>query len=218
MTALTDHITVVKSWIDDLNPSDALVESWVRIAEERCNNELRTLQQIVRDYATFDDNCAVYPPDWLENVYVKLKSGRPFLYVTPHAYWNLAAEPQRTLQVTDPTGVPPYPGPGGQMVYTTIGETLFVLPNINPELLTQIEIGYFRKIQPLGNTMDPVFVRFPSILLNCTLAAGAPYLIEDERLATFATLATAGIAKANDAAQNARWSGSPLTPVVKGFG
>jgi hypothetical protein len=218
MTALTDFYATVRAWVDDVNPSDALIESWIRLAEERINNELRSLEQVVRDYATFDDNCAVYPPDWLENVYVKMQGGRTFLYITPHAYWDMAAEPQTVLQVVDPTAPKPYPGAGGQMVYTTIGNTLFILPNINPELLTKIEIAYFRKIVPLGDTLDPVFARYPSILLNCTLAAAAPYLIEDERLQTFATLATAGIAKANDASQNARWSGSPLTPVVRGFG
>lgn len=216
MSALLDYMPIVRAWVDDMNPSDALIESWIRIAEERLNNELRTLEQVTRFYATFSDNCASYPADWLENIYVKVKGGKPFLYVTPHAYWNLNAEPQPTLQVVDPTGASPYPGIIGQMVYTTIGRTLFLLPNINPELLTNIEIGYFRAIDPLDEFADPVMTRYPSIYLNCTLAAAAPYLVEDERLSTFAALATAGIAKANDAAQNARWSGSPLTPVVKG--
>jgi hypothetical protein len=43
-------------------------------------------------------------------------------------------------------------------------------------------------------------------------------LVEDERLSTFAALATAGIAKANDQAKAARFSGSPLLPRVRGFG
>jgi len=218
MSALTDYFPIVRSWVDDANPSDTLIESWIRLAEERINNELRSKEQITVDYATMDDNCVVLPADWLEHVYVRVQGGKPFHYVTPDTYWTMAAGPTRPLQVVDPTNPPTWPGCPDDMVYTTIGTTLFVLPPINPDNLTKVEIGYFRAIVPLGTDMDPVMVRYPSILLNCTLAAGAPYLIEDERLQTFATLATAGIVKANQAAEAARWSGSPLTPRVRSFG
>lgn len=218
MTALTDFCQIVRDWIDDTDPSDALIQTWVRDAEERLNNELRCDLQMVRTTATMDDNCVVYPPDWLEVVYVKLVGGMPFTYITPDAYWREGAEPQRTLMVNDPGSMPAYPSPGGTMVYTTFGRTLFVLPNIDPAALTKIEVGYFRTIAPMGDTADPIYARYPSIYRNCTLAAGAPYLVEDERLSTWAALATAGIAKANDAAKAGRWSGSPITPRIKGFG
>lgn len=219
MSALTDYFPVIRTWIDDVNPSDDVLTQGVRLAEERINNELRSLEQVTRGSATFDDNCAPYPDDWLEVIYVRLlDQGNIFRYITPDAYWQFNAQPQVRLQQPDPTGAAPWPAPGSQQVYTNIGRTLFVLPRIDPDLLTKIEVGYFRKIAPLGETMDPVMQRYPSILLNCTLAAIAPYLVEDERLNTFAALATAGIAKANDQAAAGRWGGSPMVPVVKGFG
>jgi hypothetical protein len=216
MTALTDFCTVVRAWVDDVNPDDTMITSWIRMAEERLNNELRSNEQIVRDYATFDDNCAVLPDDWLEVLYVR--SGNVFRYVTPDAYWQTAAQPTRELEIADPTGAAPWPPPGAQKIYTIIGRTLFVLPNIDPAALTKIEVGYYRALAPLGDTMDPVLSRYPSLLLNCTLSAAAPYLVEDDRLSTFAALATAGIEKVNNSANSGRWSGSPLTPMIKGFG
>ncbi len=218
MSALTDYYATIRSWVDDANPPDALIDSWIRIAEERINNELRVNEMIDRDYTTMEDNCVVMPPEWLEVIYVRAKGGTVFRYVTPDSYWQLQATPQVTLQVQDPNSANPWPPPGSKQVYTIIGRTLFVLPNINPDLLTQIEAGIYRRIQPMGDTVDPVVAAYPSIMLNCTLAASSTYLIEDERLSTFATLATAGIAKANDQAKAGRWSGSPLTPVVRGFG
>ena len=217
MTYLTDYITRVKVWIDDEDVADATVIEWIRDAEERMNNELRTVEQIRRDYATFDDDCAALPPDWQEHIYVRVKGGTPFDYITPHDYWNH----RKTAlygPLPDPTGGEVYPWPGKKQLYTTVGKTLFVWPPIDPEALTQIEMAYFRQISPLSETKDVVFDRYPSIYRNCTLTAAAPYLIEDERIQSFAALATAGIEKANDATKAGRWSGSPLPPRIRGFG
>ena len=217
MTILTDFYTEIREWIDDQDPTDALVDSWVRIAESRINDELRSTEQITRTYATFDDNCSIMPADWLEHIYVRVKGGRPFDYITPHDYWDLRPPPTYSPQ-PDPLGVERYPWPGKKMLYTTIGTTLFVWPPIDPEALTQVEICYFRAIQPLGTQADVVFTRYHNIYLNCALSAAAPYLVEDDRLTTFASLATAGIQKANDMARSSRWSGSPIAPRIRGFG
>lgn len=217
MSDLTDFIATIKRWIDDEDEySDEVVTEWIRDAEERLNNELRTNEQVVRNYATFDDNCAELPPDWLEHIYVRLKGGTPFHYCTPDEYWTFARPSPGVAP--DLSSGEVYPWPGEDMRYTTIGLTLFVWPPIDPEALTQVEIAYYRKIIPIGATHDPVFDRYPSIYRNCTLTAAAPYLVEDERIQTWAGLATAGITKANEQAKKARWSGSPLLAKKRSFG
>lgn len=198
MTALSDFVATVKSWIDDFNPSDALVTSWVRIAEERMNNELRVDEMIVRASATFDDNCSVLPDDWLKTLYVMPQGCAPYRFVSNVAYFDEASESAR--------------------IYTNVGRTLFVWPPVDPEALTKFDVGYYAKVPPLGNEPNAIMTRYPSVYLNCTLAAGAPYLIEDDRLQTFAALATAGIKMANDQAIAARFSGSPLTHKRRSFG
>jgi hypothetical protein len=219
MSYLSDYCKTIRSWIDDESEySDDVVTQWVRDGEERMNNELRAVEQVAREYATFDDNCAALPDDWLELIYVRHHGGSVFRYVTPDAYWQFAAEPQTSLQQPDPTGASPWPAPGAQRIYTIIGKTLFILPAVNPELLTKIEVCYFRAVTPLGDAKDAVFDRYPAVYRNCVLSSAAPYLIEDERLTLWATLATAAITKANERMQQGRWSGSPLAPVVRGFG
>ena len=217
MTALSDYCNEVRDWIDDTDPSDALITTWVRDAEERINNELRTDIQTVRTYATFDDDCVKLPDDWLEFLYVRYKGGRPFEFITNHDYWELrpnylygTSPPPNTSGETNYTQ--------GKALYTIIGRTLFVWPPIDPNALTQVEIAYYRKVVPLGANIDPVQVRYPTVYRYCTLSAAAPYLIEDDRLQIFASLATAGIQKANDASKQARHSGSPIAPRIRGFG
>jgi hypothetical protein len=216
MAALTDFITVVKAWVDDLNPTDALITSWVRIGEERMNNELRVDEMIVREYATFDDDCAVLPADWLKTIYVKPQGGRAFTFVSNKGYFD-GMPGQPALVAAPPGGFAPYP-PTGHGYYTNVGRTIFVWPPVDPDALTKFDIAYYAKVPPLGDTSNDVMDRFPSLYLNCTLAAGAPYLIEDDRLNTFAALATAGIKMANDQAVGARFSGSPIVPVKRSFG
>jgi hypothetical protein len=201
MSDLTDFLPTSSDGRDEDEYSDEVVTEWIRDGEERLNNELRVNEMIVREYATFDDNCAVLPADWLEHIYVRLKGGKPFHFCTPDEYWELPPASESLEQR-----------------YTTIGLTLFIWPPVDPDALTQVEIAYFRKITPIGDTRDAVFDRFPSIYRNVTLTAAAPYLIEDERLQTWAGLATAGITKANDAAHKARWSGSPLLARKRSFG
>jgi hypothetical protein len=216
MTALTDYCARIRAWIDDEDPSDATVTEWIRDAEERMNNELRSTEQVQRVSATFDDDCAPLPLDWLELIYVRLKGGPPFSYITPQEYWAYDHANSRLTLVPDPQEI--YPTRRGHYVYTIIGNTLFVKPSIDPNALTQVEICYYRMVAPLGTSADVVLARYPSIYRNCTLAASAPYLVEDERLQTWAALATAGLKQANDASRIARWSGGPLTPVVRSFG
>ena len=217
MSALSDYCALVRRWIDDEDEyDDATVTEWIRDAEERMNNELRAVEQVVRGYATFDDECATLPVDWLEHIYVRLKGGAPFDYITPHDYWDHRKRHDGPTVVNTSGEVSPWPGK--KQLYTTIGNTLFVWPPIDPEALTQIEICYFRGIRPMGDNADPILDRYPAIYRYCTLTAAAPYLVEDERLQTWAGMATAAIQKANEATRAGRWSGSPLPPRVRGFG
>lgn len=215
MTTLPEYCTKIRRWIDDDEPTDDVITEWVRDAEERINNELRTTEQVVRDQATMDDNCIILPENWIETLYVRLPGGKPFNFVTNDSYWKLT--PPVTLVQVDPGVAASYPGLR-RTHYTQIGNTLFVWPPIDPEALTKVELAYYRKVKPLDIDSDPLMVRYPSIYRNCTLAAGAPYLIEDERLSTWISMATASIQKANDRSKLARHSGSPIAPMIRSFG
>jgi hypothetical protein len=218
MSYLTDYCATIRRWIDDEGEySDTVVTEWIRDGEERMNNELRSVEQISREYATFDDNCSPLPPDWLEMIYVRPQGGTPLDYITPHDYWGERPAPSFVTVPVNTGEVLPFPY-GRKGLYTIIGQTLFVWPTIDPNAMTKIEVTYFRKLVPLGDKKDVVFDRYPALYRNCVLTAAAPYAFEDERTQTFAALATAGIEKTNNAAMSGRWSGSPIAPRIRGFG
>ena len=217
MSYLSEYCTVVRSWIDDEDISDDVIETWVRDAEERINNELRVDIMIQRTQATFDDQCAELPPDCLEVLYLKYAGGRPLTFIVNQAYWDLT-DPDGVTPTLDPKVVYDPLGHRRKAVYTIVGRTLFILPGFSEESKPTMTLGYYQQIQPLGDFKSGVFDRFPAIYRNCTLAAGAPYLMEDERVPTWAGLATALIEKANAAHKRARFGGSPITPVIRGFG
>jgi hypothetical protein len=164
------------------------------------NNELRVDEMIVREYATFDDNCALLPEDWLKTLYVRPQGGNAYTFISNKAYFDGLADPS-------------VPGR-----YTNVGRTLFVWPPVDPEALLKIEVAYYAKVPPLGEIETAIKQRYPGLYLHATLAAGAPYLVEDERLSTFSALATAAIKMANDQAIAARFSGSPIRGSRRSFG
>ena len=91
MSALTDFITVLKGWVNRSDISETVVTSWIRMGEERINNELLYKDMLSRERAVFADNCSPLPLDWKKVEYVKyvrnpasnilqIKRGRPFDY------------------------------------------------------------------------------------------------------------------------------------------
>ena len=46
MSYLTEYIARVRKWVDDEDLDDETITEWIRDAEERMNNELRTVEQI----------------------------------------------------------------------------------------------------------------------------------------------------------------------------
>ena len=154
---VTDFLGLLKQWVDDEDLSDELLLSWVAMAEERFNNELRIREMVRTVGVMLADQCVPLPTDFLEIVSVRYSNnGLPLRYISPDEYWRIrsASEfylsgPQTTaITYLDPvTGKPlgplprqpafiDYPGRGGpelplaRNAYTLIGNTLFVHPTV----------------------------------------------------------------------------------------
>ncbi len=154
---VTDFLGLLKQWVDDEDLSDELLLSWVAMAEERFNNELRSRDMVRSVAVMLADQCIPLPDDFLEIVSVRYSNnGLPLRYISPDEYWRIrsASEfylsgPQTTaITYLDPaTGAPigplprqpafiDYPGSSGPRLplarnaYTLIGNTLFVHPTV----------------------------------------------------------------------------------------
>ena len=147
----------LQEWVDDLDISDEMLMSWIAMAEERFNNELRCLEMVVNRAVMLADQCVPLPDDWLEIISCRdADSHLPLRYVSSDEYFRMrsAAEyylsgPQTTaITYLDPaTGAPlgplprqpafiDYPGRSGSRLplarncYTYLGRTLYVHPTV----------------------------------------------------------------------------------------
>src|SRR5215204_64018 len=155
---VTTFLESLKQWTDDFDLEDDMLLSWVAMAEERFNNELRAREMVQIRGIQLADQCTPLPADFLEIISVRyLDGGLPLRYVSPDEFWRIRSAneyylsgPQTTAityldpQTGQPLGPLPrqpafvdYPGRSGPQlplarnVYTLIGHTLFVHPTVN---------------------------------------------------------------------------------------
>jgi hypothetical protein len=85
VTDFADFKTTIAEWANRQDWSDALVTSFVRMAEQKLNAELRVDSMIQFDEALVINRCAAMPPDWLQMDLVRLGLTAPS---PPAAYWG----------------------------------------------------------------------------------------------------------------------------------
>jgi hypothetical protein len=212
MSALTDFVTTLKGWVNRTDLADAVVVSWIRMGEERINNELLYKDMLTRERATFLDNCSPLPPDWKKVEYVKyvrdpnstntkIKYGRGFDFVSKDEYWRRLG------------GEGPYTG---APCYTIIGNDLFVTGDVDSDGV-DIEIGVYRKVPPLDGA-NWLYNNHIGLYTFASLAASAPWLMEDERMGIWESKAQAFIMQMNETHLTDKTGGSPMKMKRKSFG
>ena len=200
MTVLQDQIKLVAEWTNVKNLSDAMVTSWIRLFEERLNDELRVqemLKTVEIDYLV----ALPFPEDCLEIENMRIVGGRNF-------------EVSSTADFRDSTrgtyrGVP---------VFSVIGQTIH--SNYGAEYIpsNKVELTYYARVQPLENAYFPLYNNFPSLYVFGPLTFSAPFLQEDERLTVWGAFVNTRIQAANAAWQTRKLSGGKLHRQRRGFG
>jgi hypothetical protein len=171
------------------------------MAEEEFNNRIRYKDMIEREEATLLDNCVVLPDYWLDIETIKFVGGK-FLDYVPREEYNRKLDSQSEN---------PY--------YTIVGNTLFVAPAVDADLGTTIELALYTKIEPLGEDSNWLLDNHPSVYIYTTLKHAAPFLDEDERLGTWATLSDNAINAMNESWRRMKYaSGKPLRMKIRSFG
>lgn len=228
MTALGDLIVQLRSTINRSDIPDATVISWVRMAEERFNDELRCKEMMGSQSMTLTVDHVSLPPNWIEtdcihyvasannlspyldssgNLVYRVNSdimyGRAIRYCTNDEYASVGNDPNH----------PNHWSSG----YTIIGDQLYITPAPDPTLGVGIVIAGCFQVPPLDGT-NAVYDRFPSLYLNASLVFSAPFLDDDERLDVWAAQATASIQRINAAYEKAKRGNGPLHVRRRSFG
>lgn len=194
MTAIASLISTVNDWLGDRDYSDDLITSWVRMAEERFNNELRVADMVKLVTLPVVSNEVLLPDDWQKSDFVRSVTNGPLGYVSRDVFYSSRSNKWK---------------------FTITGKTMPVGDNITGSVV----VSYFSSVPVLGDTPTWLSSKHSSLLLNATLVAALAYGVEDARAASWESYVSGQISKLNDAYTLARTSGStPQVPRKRRFG
>ncbi len=198
--ALVNYSDLKTSIADWLNRSDltATIPDFITLAESGFNKEIRNRKMIKRATATIDSQYSAVPSDWLQTVDFVIETNP---VVTLEFITNEKLDKLRET----------YTSSGTPKFYTIVGQELEVLPIPDSATLTG-EITYYSKIPNLTdvNPTNWLMNSSPDIYLYGSLLQSAPYLVDDSRIAVWASLYQKLVKDLEIADQKARVGDSTL--------
>ena len=206
--ALSTYAELKTSIGDWLNRSDlsATIPDFISLAEAQIERTLRTRQMIVRANASFDSEYGTVPADFLETKSLKLTSTNP---IKPLEFLTMDDMDQARSQ---------YTASGKPRFFTVVGNQFRIAPT--PDSTYTAELIYFAKLTKLSNsvTSNWLLASSPDIYLYGALLQAAPYLQDDARIQTWATLYERALNDLQTADDRGASSGGTLLTRAKTFG
>jgi hypothetical protein len=180
----------------------AMIPTFITLAEARLQRELRTRPMLKSATAnmTGGDNTIGLPTDFLEmrDLFTQGNPRMPVSYMSPSAF-------TRNARATESGRPVDYSVIGAEMNFAPIPDGNYVL-----------EMLYYAKPTALSDTTTSnVFLaNYPDLLLYGSLAQAEPYLMNDARLATWASLyaSTAELIATSD--DSSEYNGVPLQMIL----
>lgn len=175
--SITSYATLksaIADWMlrDDLT---AVIPSFISLSEAKFNRRIRDYRMIKRATAEIDAGYSAVPADWLQNVRFQLNTTpiTTLEYVTP----DQAAE-EATI----------YVGGGKAKFFTMINKQFQLVPA--PDGLVEGELTYYGRIPALSDSVTSNWLLevAPDAYLYGALMEAAPYLDDQEKLATWGGL------------------------------
>jgi hypothetical protein len=177
----------------------AIIPDFIRLAEERLRRDLRTRQMLV--VATADtvggDSTVGMPTDFLEmrDIHVNLNPVVQLSYKAPNAFYSSG---KSTLS-------------GKPTEYTVLAAEFQLAPI--PDAAYTLQMLYYAKPELLSdlNSTNTFLINYPDALLYAALGEAEPYLMNDARLQTWASLYDRSITAINTSDQSSEYSGQPMS-------
>ena len=192
-----------------LNRSDltAYLADFISLTEARLNRELRVREMVNIDTSiTTVSGTQSYslPTGFIEATSIIYQSDpyRTLRFISNSDFYN-------KYNTSQTSGLPTY--------FSIVGTN--ILLGVAPDSAKTLQINYYKKIISLSdsNTTNDILTNYPDLYLYGALAESAPFLMQDERLSTWATLYKEALDKANEASRRGSTTSSPLqmsTPQV----
>jgi len=207
--ALNTFTALKASIADFLNRTDltAVIPDFITLAEAQINRDVRHWKMEARSSGQQDpaDEYMQIPPDWVESIRLHL-TGNGTSVVNLISRDAMA---DKRAGDEDTSGTPMY--------YTHADSQFQLYPT--PNATTDFELLYYQKVPSLISNADNwLLLDSPDVYLYGALLHSAPYLAEDERVAIWAQMYSAAVARLNEASESARYSGSGLKLKIRGLG
>ena len=207
--ALTTYTELKASIADFLNRDDltAVIPDFITLAESQINRDVRHWKMEARASGQQDasDEYIQIPSDWLETIRLHITASGTSA-VTLISRDSMA---DKRSSAEDVAGTPIY--------YTHADSQFQLYPT--PSAETDFELLYYQKTTALSgsNSDNWLLLDSPDVYLYGALIHSAPYLAEDERVAIWAQMYSAAVARLNEASELARYSGSGLKLKIRGL-
>ena len=206
--ALTTYAELKTSIGDWLNRSDltSVIPDFISLAEAQIERTLRTRQMIVRANASFNVEFGATPADFLEVRSFKLSGTNP---PTPLSFMTIDALDAESTKFT---------ASGRPKFFGIVGGQFRLVPTPDSNYTT--ELTYYAKLAKLSNanTTNWLLTSNPDIYLYGSLLQAAPYLQDDARIQTWATLYERALNDSQTADDRSASSGGALLTRAKTFG
>jgi hypothetical protein len=196
LSTYADLTTAITNWAarEDADFASRVPE-FVRLAEARFDRELRCREQTAQQTGTLTGGTLAIPSTLVEPVLFRLDSvspEKPLAYINPEMAYGAGYST---------TGTPRF--------YTVIGQEFRIFPLPDDDYTYVLD--FYRSIPSLeSNTTNWLFTKSPDTYLFASLTEAAAYLVNDERVALWATRAQACIDSLNASAQRAKRGSGPL--------
>jgi len=208
--ALSNYTELKASIADFLNRDDltSVIPDFITLAEAQINRDVRHWKMEVRSSGQQDagDEYMQIPSNWVETIRLHL-TGTGTSVVNLISRDAMADKRQAN---EDTSGTP--------IFYTHADSQFQLYPT--PSAETDFELLYYAKTTALSssNSDNWLLLEAPDVYLYGALLHSAPYLAEDQRVAVWAQMYSAAVARLNEASESAKFSGSGLKLKVRGQG
>ena len=186
-TAISDFM----SWED----TDARIATFIQLTEQRMNREIRHWRMEKRATASVTSRYSALPLDFLEPIRMEIEGVyRPLRLQSVHVLQ------QERNRVQDASGIP--------QLYALTGGEIELFPT--PSEAQSLEMVYFAPITALSDAAPTNWVldNHVDAYLYGALMHSAPYLGEDARLTTWATLYANAVMAINDNSNDGKFGGA----------
>ena len=206
--ALSNYTGLKASIADFLNRDDltTVIPDFITLAESQINRDVRHWKMEARSSGqqTAADEYMQIPADWVETIRLHL-TGSGTSVVNLISRDSMA---DKRSSAEDVSGTP--------IFYTHADGQFQLYPT--PSEDTDFELLYYQKIPSLiSNSDNWLLLEAPDVYLYGALLHSAPYLAEDQRVAIWAQMYSAAVARLNEVSEDARYSGSGLKLKVRGL-